>query len=312
MINRLNHRFLPTVSIVTPSFNQGKYIEETINSVLSQDYPKIEYIIIDGGSVDQSVEIISKYEKQIACFISEPDKGQSQAINKGIKVSNGEIIGWLNSDDMLVPGSISLIVEEFLKDESLGVVYGRNLRMNQQGKIIPTPKLKKNQIDFGIQYILEDPIVNQPGAFWRKYLVDRIGLLNESLVYTMDYDYWIRLAIHGVKFKRIDQSVAIFRLNPESKTSLNSVNMAIEQIKVIDNLNEKLDLSKNLGLSPKKIWAKIKKNKANAYLKASYGYYKNGQWVNSIKWFLKACWFNPSIIFQRKWLALFLAKMQRM
>lgn len=115
---------LPKISIVTPSFNQGKYLEKTILSVLEQDYPNLEYIIIDGGSTDNSVEIIKKYEKHLAYWVSEPDRGQSHAINKGFGHATGEILGWLNSDDYYAPGAPQAIAEAFLANPDVGAIVG--------------------------------------------------------------------------------------------------------------------------------------------------------------------------------------------
>src|SRR5512134_129792 len=126
----------PKISIVTPSFNQGKYLERTIRSVIEQDYPNLEYIIIDGGSTDESVEIIRKYEKHLAYWVSEPDRGQSHAINKGFDRATGEIFGWLNSDDWYVPGALKAVAEAFAANPEAGAVVGAGEMVDEEGKLV--------------------------------------------------------------------------------------------------------------------------------------------------------------------------------
>jgi len=311
MVDRFPNFDYPTVSIVTPSFNQGEFIEQTILSILNQSYTKIEYIMIDGESKDNTLDIISQYREKISYFISEPDNGQSHAINKGLKISRGEIVGWLNSDDILLPNSIESIVREFINDLSVGVVYGHNLRMNRNGKIIPTPLLEKDRLNFGIDYILHDPLVNQPGSFWRRTIMNKAGWLDETLSFAMDYEYWIRLAILGIKFKRLDRSLAIYRLNPNSKTSTKSSEMAFEQVRVLEDLQKYNDFADLLGENQIEIQKKINKVKANAFLKASYGKLKQKKIIDSIKWFTKAISLDPTVIFQDKWKSLLISKINR-
>ena len=208
-------RKYPKISIVTPSFNQGQFIEQTIISVIKQDYPNLEYIIIDGGSTDNSVEIIKKYEKYITYWESKPDKGQSCAINKGITIANGKYVGWLNSDDFLEHNALKYIADAFENDEKSGTVCGKIYIVNEKGEKIGerynhTEITKQKLLNGGVQ-------INQPGSFHRKALLEKYGYLDESLKYVMDYELWVRLGQYS-KFKQIDKFVANHRFHKSSKT----------------------------------------------------------------------------------------------
>ena len=183
----------PRVSIVTPSFNQAKYVEETIRSVLLQGYPDLEYIVIDGGSTDGSVDIIRKYEPWLSYWASERDRGQSHAINKGFERATGEIVAWLNSDDFYLPGAISQAAQ-VMHERQAYVVYGNCLKVDQDGKLLWERRPPPVSLESLTNYWLPDHTPPQPAVFWRHEALRRVGLLNESLHYTMDFDLWLRLA----------------------------------------------------------------------------------------------------------------------
>ena len=206
---------LPTVTVITPSYNQAEFLEETILSVLNQDYRKIEYIIIDGGSTDGSVDIIRKYQDRLAYWVSESDRGQSHAINKGFQRANGEILGWLNSDDVYCPGAVRAVVEFFTSRPDIALVYGQADLIDYDGRMV----LARQWEDFNaldciarIRYTIP-----QPAAFFRREAVQRVGLLDERLNYCLDWDYWIRLSLAGLKVSMIPQRLARMRLHPNSK-----------------------------------------------------------------------------------------------
>ena len=182
---------LPLVSIITPSFNQAPFLEETIQSVLSQDYPKIEYWIIDGGSTDGSLEIIQRYADRMAGWISEPDQGQTDAINKGFGRAKGQILAWLNSDDTYLPYAVSEAVAYLTAHPEAGMVYGDANLIDQQGDVIgrfPARQTDYSRLRNGYVHI------PQQAAFFRADLWHQVGPLDPGFYFAMDYDLWVRLA----------------------------------------------------------------------------------------------------------------------
>jgi glycosyltransferase involved in cell wall biosynthesis len=206
----------PLVSIVTPSFNQGRFLEETIKSVLNQDYPNLEYFVIDGQSTDNSLEIIKKYQDQITAWVSEPDQGQSEAINKGFNLSRGEIMAWINSDDLYLPGAVSMAVAFLEINPQTGMVYGDTELINIQGLKVGDFNAQQTNYD---RLMRGGVYIPQPAAFWRKEVWDQVGQLNPDLHFAMDYDLWVRFA----KISQISytpQLWAQFRLHEGGKTTL--------------------------------------------------------------------------------------------
>lgn len=223
---------LPKISIITPTLNQGQFIEQTINSILSQNYPNLEYIIIDGGSTDNTIEIIKKYEKQITCWISEPDKGQSDAINKGLKLITGDIFNWINSDDYYEPNALWTIARTFTENPEVEVVCGCENVFENNNEIV--------SINYGSTICpnIADTIltahIDQPSTFWRVDVVKRIGLLSNKYNYLMDADWWVRyLLLHGQKsILNISDKLVNFRLHQSSKTVQFIDKFKIERIKL--------------------------------------------------------------------------------
>ena len=181
----------PKVSIVTPSYNQGQYIEETIRSVLLQNYPNLEYIIIDGGSTDNTIEVIKKYEKWITYWESEKDNGQAHAVNKGWSRSTGEILGWINSDDIYLPGSIHRAVEALLGNSNAGFVTGICEFVDRETDIV-IGRIEGGPLD--IKRLLKRSYIAQPAIIIRKSALDLAGYLDESLHYALDWEFWIRMS----------------------------------------------------------------------------------------------------------------------
>ena len=204
----------PLVSIITPSFNQARYIEATIQSVLMQDYPNIEYIIVDGGSQDGTVDVIKKYEGRIAWWVSEQDKGQTDAINKGFARAQGQILAWLNSDDTYEPGAISAAVRYLQEHPEVGMVYGDCNFINEDGYVIG--KFGSAQTDYRLlrQGYAHIP---QQTMFFRADLWKQVGPLDPSFYFAMDYDLWTRLATR-TELKYVPQTWANFRLHTTGKT----------------------------------------------------------------------------------------------
>lgn len=207
---------LPFVSIVTPSFSHAKYIEATMQSVFLQDYPHIEYIVIDGGSSDGTVDVIKKHEKQLAWWVSEKDKGQTDAINKGFARATGSILAWLNSDDTYEPGAVSAAVKYLQERPEVGMVYGDCNFINESGKVIG--KFNSTQTDY---HLLRQGYVHIPQQtmFFRADLWKQVGPLDPSFYFAMDYDLWTRIAARS-EIKYVPQTWANFRLHTSGKTIL--------------------------------------------------------------------------------------------
>ncbi|MDZ4158188.1 MAG: glycosyltransferase family 2 protein, partial [Anaerolineaceae bacterium] len=173
------------VSVVTPSYNQVRFLEATIRSVLEQDYPNIEYLIMDGGSTDGSVEIIRRYEDRLAGWVSEPDRGQTDAINKGFARAKGDIFAWLNSDDTYQPGAIAEAVSFFQQQPEVGLVYGDASFIDEDGKVIgrfPSRQTNYHRLRQGYVHIC------QQASFFRADLWHKVGPLDDSFFFAMDYD----------------------------------------------------------------------------------------------------------------------------
>ncbi len=205
----------PLVSIVTPSFNQANYLEATIRSVLRQEYPNIEYLIVDGGSTDGSVEIIQRYADRLAWWTSEPDAGQTAAINKGFAHAKGEILAYINSDDTYNPGAVAAAVEFLTQNPVVGLAYGDTDFIDAQGHVIGQFNAQQTSLE---RLRRGGVYIPQQAAFWRVDLWQQVGPLDESFYFAMDYDLWVRLA-EVAEIRYLPGRVwANFRLHDDTKT----------------------------------------------------------------------------------------------
>lgn len=209
---------LPRITIITPSYNQGSYIAQTIESVLDQNYPDLEYIVMDGGSTDETLGLLETYEGRLR-WISEKDRGQSHAINKGLRMATGEVIGFLNSDDVLEPGALRRVGTFFATHRNASWVTGKCRTVDECGKEIRKPiTLYKNLWlrlrSYAVLLVLNP--ISQPATFWRRSVMETIGYFDETLHYAMDYDYWLRIGAH-FKLNLIDDYLACFRVHATSK-----------------------------------------------------------------------------------------------
>ncbi len=205
----------PKISIVTPSFNQAQFLERAILSVLNQNYPNLEYIIIDGGSTDGSVEIIKKYEKYLTYWVSEKDDGQADAINKGFWMSTGEFVAWQNSDDIYLPEAFYKVVKKFSENPDADLVFGNRYAIDENENIIRDMRY----VSFNYKSLLcEGSALSNQSAFWKKEVIDKVGLLDENFKFCMDYDFWVRAAKNS-EFLLLRDYLGCFRNHRDSKTS---------------------------------------------------------------------------------------------
>ncbi|MCS6994418.1 MAG: glycosyltransferase [Anaerolineales bacterium] len=225
MVNKASvSSFLPSISIVIPSLNSGAFIEETIQSLVNQKYPHLEIIVYDGNSTDATISILRKWEHAIT-WVSESDKGQSEAINKGLVRSHGEILGYLNADDFLLPGSLYKIGLTFAQtSKSIWWITGQCQIFNAKGQRIRLliEKYKNFFLRYfpNINFLYLTNFISQPATFWKRSVWEKIGGLDETFHYAMDYDYWIRIWKRFGRPHIIHQPLAGFRVHPTSKTSL--------------------------------------------------------------------------------------------
>ncbi len=205
---------LPTISIVTPSFNHAPHIQATISSVLRQDYPNLQYLVMDGGSTDGTVDILKKYDSRLR-WISRPDRGQADAINQGFAQTTGEILGWLNSDDLYAPGALAAVGDFFAAHPEAIVVYGNADFVDVRGDLIRRCAFVE---PFNRHRLLHySDFLVQPATFFRRGAFEKVGGLDASLNWAMDYDLWLKLAALG-SFHRLPNVLAHYRWLNTSKT----------------------------------------------------------------------------------------------
>lgn len=225
------------ISIITPSYNQAKYLEQTLQSVLTQDIVHLEYIVIDGGSNDGSVEIIKKYQAKLAYWISEKDKGQADAINKGFAKSNGEIVAWLNSDDYYLPNTINQVVKIFEENPDVVLIYGDMLAVDENGKTFNTLNYKQLNLEDLICF----QIIGQPAVFFRNSALKKTSGLNLAFHFLLDHLFWIELAQHG-KMLHVNQTWSAARYHAEAKNRAKAAEFGAEAFRILEFVkqNEKL------------------------------------------------------------------------
>jgi len=239
----------PTISIVTPSFNQGMFLEETIQSVLQQDYPNLEYIIIDGGSTDDSVEIIKAYEHRLAFWVSEPDNGQAHAINKGFLLATGSLLSWINSDDLLLPNILpDVALTHARRPES--ILLGDVIHFDHEADFTIEMRQHDVTVENIIAYWNRDWLWNQQGTFIPKFVWDEIGGLDEEYRYIFDREWMCRALIDRTPLVYLGYSVAAFRLHSESKTVSEYTRWGEEQLEVTKRYRAKVP-----GLSERDVTA---------------------------------------------------------
>lgn len=229
------------VSIITPSYNQAKYLEQTILSVLHQEYSRIEYIVIDGASTDGSVDIIKKYAGKLTHWESVKDKGQADAINKGFARATGEIIAWLNSDDYYLPGTVSAAVKVFEENPDVVLVYGNMLAVDENGQTFNTLTYK--------QLTLEDlicfQIIGQPAVFMRRSALQKTSGLDPAFHFLLDHLLWIQISKYG-KVLHVNQTWSAARYHAEAKNVAKAAEFGREAFRILETIAKDIDLTATL------------------------------------------------------------------
>ena len=238
----------PLISIITPSFNQDRFLEETIKSVLNQDYPNLEYIVIDGASTDDSIQIIKRYANDIDYWISEPDQGQADAINKGFNKASGEFVAWLNSDDYYLPGTISAAIDALQACDNCGFVYGDVLAVDEDGTIFNLLKYG----DWGLEGLMQFKIIGQPSVFMRNSVLKQAGFLEKRFNYMLDHNLWLKIArISEIKY--IPETWSAARYHEGAKNLSQASAFGEEAYKVVRLMEEREDFKSTLEKNKNKI-----------------------------------------------------------
>lgn len=222
--------FTPRISIVTPSYNQGRFIESAVRSILDQRYPNLQYLVIDAGSTDDTLEVLDRYRASIDCLISEPDHGQSHALNKGFARADGEIFAWLNADDCYLPGALHRVAELWNESGGFDYLFGNCRLLNEQGRVLPDG-LSARLID-GTFFLPASPqcVTPQPSSFFSARCFVAAGPLDESLHYAMDVDFWMRISALGLRFHVVDEYFACLRRHSAAKSAAGDLPFVLETL----------------------------------------------------------------------------------
>jgi glycosyltransferase involved in cell wall biosynthesis len=245
---------LPLVSIVTPSYNQARFLESTLRSVLEQDYPNIEYLVVDGASTDGSVEIIQGFAERLTWWVSEKDSGQSEAINKGMRRARGEFVGWLNSDDIYLPGAVSAAVKAFQSHSEVGLIYGDALAIDADGK--PFNLMRARQ--YTLTDLMAFQIICQPAAFMRRSILEAVNFLNPAYQLLMDNLLWMCMA-QKAPIVYVPQTWAAARYHDQAKNRTRGAAYGKEARKLIADLRSQPVFSDLIRLDEKHILAGVER-----------------------------------------------------
>jgi len=243
----------PIVTVITPSYNQARFLEDTIQSVLRQEYPSLEYLIIDGGSTDGSVDIIRRYESQLAYWVSEPDSGQADAINKGLARASGKYVGWLNSDDVYLPGAIYRAVATFAEFPGTSMVYANGIKIDEEGNPIAWPRYGQ----YSLLDLLSMHIIHQPTVFMCRESVESVQRLDPTYHFLLDHHLWIRLARTG-SLVFVDEFWAGARDHSQAKNTSQRQGFVIEAGRIIDEMSQFPDVADLMRQHPHQIEAGLR------------------------------------------------------
>lgn len=278
----------PLVSVITPSYNQADFLEDTIKSVLAQDYPAIEYLIIDGGSTDGSVDIIRKYRSELEWWISEPDEGQAAAINKGMIRAQGEIVAWLNSDDLYLPGAVSRAVAEFQSHPQSGLVFGNAVTIDAGGR----PIRKLIFPDWQLEDLIGFRIICQPAVFMARDLYEQVAGLDLNYHFMLDHHLWIRIASLA-PIQHLPSMLAAARHHEAAKNVSQAAAFGRESLEILEWMKTQPDLAAFVAANKRQVLA-------GAYrLNARY-LMDGGQYAPALKSYARA-FFNQPVYTARHW-----------
>jgi glycosyltransferase involved in cell wall biosynthesis len=248
---------IPKITIVTPSFNQGKFLRQTIESILAQNYPHLEYFIIDGGSTDESLDIIREYEDQISWWVSETDRGQTDAINKGFKRATGELCAWVNSDDVLLPNCLQKVADCYQKYNQPDLIYGNCIYIDNDSRITRMVRVPRQTLFWANRGVL---FTLQPALFYKTDTIKKVGYLNPDYSLAMDIDLWMKMIKVGLTIEHIPQYMGGFRWHGESKSTQSN---QLKKDKSDEDKESKgiLDAaSPNISQSQRKFWRLVWKS----------------------------------------------------
>lgn len=242
----------PLVSIITPSFNQAAFLEETIRSVIGQDYKPIEYILIDGASTDGSLEIIKRYEKHLASWISEPDQGQVDAINKGFRRASGDIVAWINSDDLYMAGAVREAVNALQQHPEVGMVYGDGIMVDAKGNLLDRHTYRT----YSVLDLLCFEVLLQPTVFMRRDVLEKVGYLSTEYDLILDHDLWVKIASQ-TSILHVPSFWAVERTHEHAKTIAQAATFVREAERMIEKAQGSQTFGSLIQENPRKVYASL-------------------------------------------------------
>jgi len=274
----------PTVSVITPSYNQSRYLEQTIRSVLEQNYPRLEYFVMDGGSTDASVEIIRRYENRLAGWVSEPDRGQADAINKGFRRATGEIIAWLNSDDVYQPGVIQKAVNAFAQHPAAAMIYGDVLSIDENSRPFNLQTFRA----FTLPDLMAFNIISQPAVFMRRAALEQAGFLDPTYHLLLDHHLWLRMA-RLAPLIYLPETLAAARYHAEAKNLSRTADFGREALRLVEWMRADPQFSALFEQNRRRILAGA--HRLNAFYLLDGGFY-----ADSLAAYARAFRYNPGVV----------------
>lgn len=275
---------LPKITIVTPNFNNSRFIEATIRSVLGQNYPRLEYIVMDGGSTDGSCDIIKRYESRLHEWKSEPDRGQSHAINKGWTIATGDLVAWINSDDCLTPNALLRVAHHSAGKDDVGFIHGQATVIDERDRPIGA---RGRHFDPLMSLATSRNPVAQSSVFIRREALEEVGLLDETLHMSMDWDLYLRLGLRSGSFF-VPEIWSLFRQAPTTKTSTNTMGFGPDKVRIVKKLDG--DPASHTAIRSVRRAAY-----ASAYVRSASGHFRGNEWALARSEMLSALRSHPAV-----------------